>query len=171
MNSLLFVHIENETEKLSGHVDLTARWRQKKRFYSKSVSWFSGYSLRTSSRTWLVLNSLYQAKETWHTSSQHLKYKLADTLQFYSWQKNKLRHGKSDNWRLHGDGASLSLEHLATGARYCAVPRLGGNSAPWIHLDTKEKLIKIHCLDIKLKWSCYVIKSLLCFVSFYLKWN
>ena len=28
MNSLLFVYIENEIEKLSGHVDLTARWGQ-----------------------------------------------------------------------------------------------------------------------------------------------
>ena len=71
---------------------------------------------------------------------------------FASWQKNKLRHGKSDNWRLHGDGASLSLEHLVTGARYCAVPRSEGSTAPWKHLDSREKHIKIHCLDIKLRW-------------------
>ena len=151
MNSLLFVYIETETEKLSGHVDLTARCQSLSgdSFLKKILS--SGYSLRISSHTSLDLNNFYPAHETSHTLGEHFTIEIYLYGRVSSWQKNKLRHGKSDNWRLHGDEASLSLEHLASGTRYCAVPRLRGNTAPWKHLDTKEKHVKIHCLDIKLR--------------------
>ena len=34
------------------------------------------------------------------------------------------RLGKSECWRLCGGGPSLQLDHVATGQRYSAVPRL-----------------------------------------------
>ena len=85
------------------------------------------------------------------------------------------RLGKSECWRLCGGGPSLQLDHVATGQRYSAVPRLQtgygdivdivdivdmsrshfsrqtGSQPGWCHLDTQDKWLKIHCLDVKLR--------------------
>ena len=70
MNSLLFVYIETETERLSGHVDLAARLSE-----CSAIIHFrkycSGYSLRISSHTSPDLSNFYPAHETSHTAGEH----------------------------------------------------------------------------------------------------
>ena len=87
------------------------------------------------------------------------------------------RLGKSECWRVCGGGPSLQLDHVPTGQRYSAVPRLHtgygqtvdtvdivdmstslsqmsrqtASQPGWCHLDTQDKWLKIHCLDVKLR--------------------
>ena len=74
---------------------------------------------------------------------------------YFSWDKNKLRIGKSENWRVSSSGISLTLDHLASGQSYPAVPRAvpakHGHKNLWCHMDSQDKLVKISCLDVRLK--------------------
>ena len=76
MNSILFMYIETETEKLSGHIDLTARYPSCRVFNFTNLKYyqFSGSNLRTSFPILQERNSFCQLHETSRTSGQFSNY-------------------------------------------------------------------------------------------------
>ena len=61
------------------------------------------------------------------------------------------RLGKSECWRLCGGGPSLQLDHVATGQRYSAVPRLQTGYRHTVDIvDTVDSVYIVDIVEVNL---------------------